>query len=69
MNRIKRLILKDILPHLYYGILYWGFSSSRTSKLQKKSVRIIIGAKHNAHTDLLFKDLTLSKVTDISILQ
>ena len=36
---------------------------------RKKSVRIIIGAKHNAHTDLLFKDLTLSKVTDISILQ
>ena len=46
MKRIKRFISKEtlrtiynslILPHLYYGILTWGFSSYRVFNLQKKS--------------------------------
>jgi len=78
MRRIKRFISKEtlrtiynslILPHLYNCILAWGFSNARVLNLQKKAVRIISGAKYNAHTDPLFKDLTLLKIQDIFVLQ
>ena len=78
MKRIKRFISSGtlrtiynslILPHLHYAILAWGFSNSRVFKLQKRAVRIICGAKYNAHTDPLFKTLSLLKIQDIFILQ
>ena len=78
MTRIKRYIPSAILrmiynslilPHLYYCILAWGFSNSRVVKLQKLAVRIICKEKYNAHTDPLFKNLTLLKVQDIFTLQ
>ena len=78
MKRIKRFISKEtlrtiyyslVLPHLYYGILTWGFSNSRVYNLQKKAVRTICGAKYNAHTDPLFKNLFFLKIQDIFILQ
>ena len=78
MSRIKRYISSYILrmiynslilPHLYYAILAWGFSNSRIFKLQKRAVRIICKDKYNAHTDPLFKKLTLLKVHDIFKLQ
>ena len=78
MSRIKRYISSNILrmiynslilPHLYYGILAWGFSNSRISKLQKRAVRTICKEKYNAHTDPLFKNLSLLKVQDIFVLQ
>ena len=58
MSRIKRYTTSSILrmiynslvlPHLYYGILAWGFSNSRIFKLQKKAVRIMSKSKYNAH--------------------
>ena len=58
-----------ILPHLYYAILAWGFYNTRIFKLQKRAVRIICKEKYNAHTDPLFKNLTLLKVQDIFMLQ
>ena len=78
MRRIKRYVPSDTLrtiynaliqPHLYYCILTWGFSNSRIQKLQKKAIRIICGAKYNAHTDPLFKNLSILKVQDIFTLQ
>ena len=78
MKRIRRFISKDILrtiynslilPHLHYGILIWGFSNRRVFKLQKRAVRLICGAKYNAHTDRLFKNLRFLKIQDIFILQ
>ena len=58
-----------ILPHLLYCILTWGFNSSRLIKMQKKVIRIICGAKYNAHTDPLFKSLFLLKIEDIFTIQ
>ena len=78
MRRIKRYIATGTLrtiynaliqPHLYYAILAWGFSSSRIFKLQKKAIRIICGAKYNAHTDMIFKEQFILKVQDIFTLQ
>ena len=56
-----------IVPHLNYGILAWGFSSSTNNiyKMQKKSLRAINNSKYNSHTDPIFKKLGLLKITDI----
>ena len=54
-----------ILSHIQFGITCWGFEWGRLAKLQKKAVRIITNSKYNAHTELLFKDLHLLKITDI----
>ncbi len=58
-----------ILSHLNFEILPWGYQCERINKLQKKTIRIISISKHNAHTELLFKELKVLKVTDIIILQ
>ena len=55
-----------ILPHLQYGILCWGrYKIDRIFKLQKRAIRNITCSKYNAHTDRLFKDLKLLKISDI----
>ena len=74
LNRLKRFlpsgILRQIycsliLPHLHYGILIWGFKSSKLSKLQKRAVRCITNSKYNAHSEPLLKKLNLLKIEDI----
>ncbi len=57
-----------ILSHLNFRILAWGYQCERITKLQKK-IRIIRISKYNAHTETLFKELKLLKVTDILRLQ
>ena len=78
MKRVKRYVSTDvlrmiynslILPHFYYCILAWGFNQKRILKLQKKAARLISNAKYNAHTDPLFKALSLLKIKDIFELQ
>lgn len=54
-----------ILPNINYGLLCWGYQSSKLMNLQKKAIRTIINAKYNAHTDPIFKQLDLLKITDI----
>ena len=54
-----------ILPHLNYGILAWGYDTTRIFRLQKNSLRAISSAKYIAHTDPLFKSLALLKVEHI----
>ena len=74
MNCLKRYwplsalqIMYDslILSHIQFGITCWGFEWGRLAKLQKRAVRIITNSKYNAHTEPLFKDLHLLKITDI----
>ena len=66
---ILRTIYNSIvLPHLSYGILAWGSTSIRPLKLQKKAVQVIFCSKLNAHTDPIFKKLSVLKVSDIYIL-
>ena len=47
-----------ILPHLYYGILMWGYhNTERIFRLQKKAIRVISNSAYNAHSEPLFKSL------------
>ena len=62
---LRTLYNSIVLPHLSYGILAWGSTSIRPLKLQKKAVRVISCSKFNAHTDPIFKKLSLLKVSDI----
>jgi len=67
---IRRQIYMTIVqPKLYYGILVWGHKASKLHLLQKRAVRVISGAKYNAHADPLFKNLKILKCEDIYKLQ
>ncbi len=58
-----------VLSHLNFGILIWGYNCEKVSKLQKKVIRILSVSKYNAHTEPLFKNLKLLKISDILKLQ
>jgi len=57
-----------VMPHFNYGTLLWGCKAGRLERLQKKLVRVITCSKYNAHTDPLFRKLSLLKVTHICTL-
>ena len=76
MNKLKEYlpsyILQTIynslvLPHLNYGILTWGHKSARVAQLQKRCVRIVNKSSFLAHTNPIFKNLKLLKVSDIFV--
>ena len=58
-----------ILPHLNYGLKCWGYKLQKISKLQKKAIRIVACKNYTAHTDPIFKQLHIMKVSDIFIVQ
>ncbi len=61
--KTKVLIYKSlIVSHINYGLLIWGFHCDKIAKLQK-AIRIISVSKYNDHTDPIFKQLHLLKVT------
>ena len=65
-TNILRLMYNSlVLPHLQFGILAWGFNMGRLEKLQKRAVRIINCQKYSAHTDPLFKKLSLLKLNNL----
>ena len=47
----------------------WGFNTNIIFKLQKKAIRTISNSKFNAHTEPLFKELRLLKISYIFNLQ
>ncbi len=56
--------------HLTYGLLLWGPSvsaeiSNKVFLKQKRVIRIIHNAKYNAHTDVLFKQSKILKVSEM----
>ena len=54
-----------VLPHFNYGNLLWGSLCNNLNKLQKKSIRLINSSKYNAHTEPIFKELSLLKIADL----
>ena len=62
---LKTLYSSLFLPYLNYGILLWGSNFKRVLKLQKLAVRTITNARYNAHTEPIFKQHRLLKVSDI----
>ena len=67
INKNALLLLYNslILPHLIYCITLWGKNNQRLIKLQKKAIRTITNVKYNAHTDPIFKQHNLLKLTDL----
>ena len=54
---------------LTYGILAWGRHTTTIDKIQKRAIRTLTASKYNAHTEPLFKQLNLLKISDICKLQ
>ena len=65
LSALKIMYDSLILSHMQFGITCWGFEWNRLAKLQKRAVRIITNSKYNAHTEPLYKELQLLKITDI----
>ena len=61
----KALYNSLVQTHLNYATLVWDFKCNRLVKLQKRLVRIITCSKYNAHTDPLFKNIEILKVSHI----
>ena len=64
-NILKLIYDSFILPHLNYCIAAWGYNMGRIIKLQKRAIRVISKVKYNAHTDPLFKKLSILKAEDL----
>ena len=66
---LKTLYYSLIHPHLIYGITLWGNASKSTLKktqtLQKRAIRYISHSHYNAHTEPLFKQLNILKISEI----
>ena len=58
-----------VYPYLDYGVSLWGSANAKlTNKLkttQKKTIRIIMGEKYNAHATPIFQKLKILRFEDI----
>ena len=68
-KHLKILYYSLVYPYLHYGILLWGNALIKHIRgiqiAQKKCVRAIFGAKCNASSSPIFKQLGLLKFLDI----
>ena len=74
MNRLKHVLPQSALKlmydslinsHLQFCTTAWGYQCNRVTKLQKRALRIMCGAKYNAHTEPLLKGCNILKIEDI----
>ena len=69
LDCLRTLYFALIHPHLSYGITACGNASlailKRTNILQKRAIRTICRAKYNSHTEPLFKQLNILKLTNL----
>ena len=69
VRKLKMLCNSLILPHLNYGVECWhaapNFAKNKLEVLQKKALRAIFGLPYNSHTNDIFKENGLLKITDI----
>ena len=68
-NMLLTIYNSLILPRLNYGILAWGYDTTRIFKLQKNSLRAISSTRYIADKDPLLKSLALLKVEHIPKVQ
>ena len=63
---VKKILYNSLISsHLNYGILTWGYNCRRLINLQKKAIRIVSNSKYNSHTEPIFKNLHILKLTDM----
>ena len=78
LSKIRYYVNRNILHQLYYSIIYpfltyglsiWGNTYSTTLKplitLQKRAIRTITFSKPDEHSEPLFKELEILKLTDL----
>ena len=72
LNTANKLMLYRAIfeSHLMYGTSIWAYHlSSKQIKtittIQKTAIRLVYGAKYNAHTEPLFKTLKILKFVDL----
>ena len=68
LNILRIIYNALLLPHLNYGNLAWGHQAKRLNLIQKRAVRILTASKYNSHTEPLFKQTNILKVSDICTL-
>jgi hypothetical protein len=68
-KHLQTLYNSLIYPYLSYGVLLWGSTYktyiNKLIVMQKKAVRTIVRAPYNAHTNLIFQELSILKFQDI----
>ena len=66
---LRTLYFSLINSHIVYGILAWGNAKhdiiKKTHLLQKRALRAIHNKKYNSHTDPLFKQARILKLSDL----
>ena len=66
--KTKKLLYESMIrPHLDYGVIAWGQSehARRLDKLQKQAVRLITNANYNSHSEPLFGNKKILKLSEI----
>ena len=70
---LKTLYYCLVYPYLYYCIIVWGSTYKtnlrRLVSLQKRAIRIISKSTFDSHSDPIFKELELLKLSDIRQLE
>ena len=70
---LKTLYYCLVYPYLHYCIIVWGSTNKtnlrRLVSLQKRVIRIISKSTFDSHSDPIFKDLELLKLSDIRQLE
>ena len=70
---LRTLYNSMVLPYLYYCNLVWGSAYKSNLKrltiLQKRAIRIVSRSGCDAHTDPIFKEFKILKITSIYLLQ
>ena len=71
LNILRTLYNCLVLPHLNYGILACGRHTTQLDKIHNINNQntTLTGSNYNAHTEALFKQLNLLKISDICKLQ
>ena len=65
-EKTKIIIYHSLIQsHLNYGLILWGHNCNRILLLQKRAIRTISGAKYNAHTEPLFKKLSILRINEL----
>jgi len=70
---LRTLYFSLIHPHLVYGILAWGNATLSVLRkieiVQKRALRTIHGKHFKSHTDPLFKQSGIVKISDLHLLE
>ena len=69
IESLHTLYFSLLHPHITYGILAWGNANNnllqKTQTIQKRAMRTIYNKRYNSHTDPLFKESRILKISDL----